>query len=100
MEPNGGSDPFAEPHIEMVVPRFARPGWRIRAAGGWTRVEKLLLLSMILATVAIPAVTARIPRADRALVWTVLLVLACSLVYVLLVTQVYVRHFVPEPFQP
>lgn len=63
-------------------------------------MEKLLLLSMIVATVAIPALTARLPRADRALLWTVLLVLVCSLGYALLMTQVYARHYVPEPFYP
>jgi hypothetical protein len=63
-------------------------------------VEKLLLLSIVIATVAVPALTARIPRGDRALMWTVLLVLACSLVYVLLMTQIYARNYVPEPFQP
>lgn len=63
-------------------------------------MEKLLLLSMIVATVAVPAVTARCSRGDRALAWTVLLILACSLGYVLLVTQVYTHQFVPEPFQP
>jgi hypothetical protein len=30
----------------------------------------------------------------------VLLIFACTLVYVLLMTQVYARNYVPEPFQP
>lgn len=63
-------------------------------------MEKLLLLSIVLATVAIPAVTARVPRGNRALMWTVFLMLACSLAFAVLMTQVYVRHYVPEPFQP
>ena len=63
-------------------------------------MEKLLLLSMLVATVAVPAFTARVPRAGRALLWTLLLLLACSLAYAYLVTHVYTRDFVPEPFQP
>lgn len=63
-------------------------------------MEKLILLSMLVATVVIPAFTARISRGDRALAMTLLLVLASSLVYVLLLTQFYARNYVPEPFLP
>jgi hypothetical protein len=63
-------------------------------------VDSLLLLSMLLATIAVPAVAARLPDARRALAWTLLLLVALALVYVVLVTRVYARHYVPEPFLP
>lgn len=55
---------------------------------------------MLVATVAVPAFTARLPDPRRALAWTLLLIVVCSVVYVLVVTQLYARDFVPEPFQP
>jgi hypothetical protein len=63
-------------------------------------MEKLILLSMLVATVAVPAFTARISRGDRALAMTLVLVLVSSLVYVFLLTQLYARDYVPEPFLP
>lgn len=63
-------------------------------------MDKVLLLSMLVATVAVPAFTARVPRGDRALLLTLVLLLACSLAYALLVAHVYARDFVPEPFLP
>jgi hypothetical protein len=70
------------------------------AAGGDASVDNLLLLSVLIATIVVPATTARIPSARRALGWTLLLFLAFTLVYVVLVTQVYTRHYAPEPFYP
>ncbi len=63
-------------------------------------MDNLLLLSMLAATVAVPAFAARVPDGRRALAWTLLLLLACSLAYVVLVTRFYASHYVPEPFDP
>ncbi len=63
-------------------------------------MEKLLLLSMLAATVAAPTLTARIQNGRRALAWTLVLLLGCTLAYVALVTQYYARHYAPEPFVP
>jgi hypothetical protein len=63
-------------------------------------VGNLLLLSVLIATIVVPAFTARIRRGRRALGWTLLLFLSFTLVYVVLVTQVYATHYVPEPFYP
>jgi RsiW-degrading membrane proteinase PrsW (M82 family) len=63
-------------------------------------VDNLLLLSMLIATVAVPTFTARIPQGRRALAWTLLLLLGFTLAYVLLLTRFYARLYVPEPFQP
>lgn len=68
-------------------------------AGG-RAVDELLLLSMLAATVTIPAIAARIPSGRRALAWALLLFLAFSLAYVAAVTKVYAVHSVPEPFEP
>jgi hypothetical protein len=63
-------------------------------------MDNLLLLSMLVATVAIPAVAARVPGGRRALAWTLLGLLGFTVVYVLVVTQHYATHYVPEPFAP
>ena len=63
-------------------------------------MDDLLLLSMLIATVAIPALTARIPDGRRALKWTFLALAAFTLAYALLVRGWYASHHVPEPFQP
>jgi hypothetical protein len=63
-------------------------------------VDNLLLLSMLAATIAVPAFAARVPDGRRALAWTLLLLLAFTLGYVVLVTQFYADHYVPEPFEP
>ncbi len=63
-------------------------------------VDNLLLVSMLVATVAVPAVAARIPHGRRALKWTLLLLVAFTLAYAFLVRGWYATHAVPEPFQP
>jgi hypothetical protein len=63
-------------------------------------VDNLLLLSMLAATVAIPAVAARVPAGRRAVSWTLLGLLGFTLAYTLLVTGWYAVHYVPEPFAP
>ena len=63
-------------------------------------MDNLLLLSMLVATVVAPTLAARIQHGRRALAWTLVLVVVCTLAYVVLVTQYYARHYVPEPFQP
>lgn len=63
-------------------------------------MDNLLLLSMLAATIAAPAVAARVPDGRRALAWTLLLLLAFTVAYVFLVSQYYANHFVPEPFDP
>ena len=63
-------------------------------------MDNLLLLSMIAATVAIPALAARVPDGRRALALTLLALVAFTLVYVLAVTRIYATHYVPEPFAP
>jgi hypothetical protein len=84
--------------------RTRLPNFRVAAAGPSPRdgptVDSLLLLSMLLATIVVPAYAARLPSARRALGWTLLLLLALALAYVFLVTRVYTRLYVPEPFQP
>lgn len=85
--------------------RTRLPKFRVAAAGTPRRrdgppVDSLLLLSMLLATIVVPACAARLPSARRALGWTLLVLLAVALAYVLLVTRVYTRLYVPEPFQP
>ena len=68
-------------------------------AGG-TRLDNLLLLSILIATVAIPALAARAPDPRRALRWTLLLLAAFTLAYAFLVRGWYATHHVPEPFAP
>lgn len=63
-------------------------------------MDNLLLLSMLVATFAVPAFTARVREPRRALAWTFLLLAAFTLAYVLAVTQIYATHFVPEPLEP
>jgi hypothetical protein len=63
-------------------------------------VDNLLLLSMLAATVAFPALAARVPDGRRALAWTLVLLAGFTLAYVLVVTRYYATHFVPEPFAP
>jgi hypothetical protein len=63
-------------------------------------VDNLLLLSMLAATVAIPAVAARAPSGRRALAWTLAALLGFTFAYVLVVTGFYASHYVPEPFAP
>lgn len=63
-------------------------------------MDNLLLLSMLAATVAVPAITARIPDGRRALAWTLLLLVAFTIAYAVLVTQYYTVHYVPEPLEP
>ncbi|HET7825416.1 MAG TPA: hypothetical protein VFK90_08780, partial [Anaeromyxobacter sp.] len=64
------------------------------------RLDNLLLLSMLVATVAVPAFGARARHGRRALAWTVLLLAGFTLAYVFLVSQYYATHYVPEPFEP
>ncbi|HEX9243401.1 MAG TPA: hypothetical protein VF875_13245 [Anaeromyxobacter sp.] len=63
-------------------------------------MDNLLLLSMLAATVAIPAAAARIPNGRRALAWTLLGLLGFTLAYVVVVTQVYATQYVPEQLAP
>jgi formate hydrogenlyase subunit 3/multisubunit Na+/H+ antiporter MnhD subunit len=63
-------------------------------------VDNLLLLSMLVATVALPALTARIRDGRRALKWTFLLLAAFTLAYAFAVRGWYATHHVPEPFPP
>ncbi len=63
-------------------------------------MDDLLLVSMLVATVAIPAVAARLRDGRRALKWTFLLLAVFTLAYALLVRGWYATHYVPEPFQP
>lgn len=63
-------------------------------------MDNLLLLSVLAATVAIPALTARIADGRRALKWTFLLLAVFTLAYAFLVQGWYATHHVPEPFEP
>jgi predicted membrane-bound dolichyl-phosphate-mannose-protein mannosyltransferase len=63
-------------------------------------VDNLLLLSMLVVTVGVPAVSARLRDGRRALAWTLLLLVGFTLAYVFLVTQYYATHYVPEPLHP
>jgi hypothetical protein len=63
-------------------------------------LDNLLLLSMLVATIAVPALSARARNGRRALAWTLLLLAGVTLAYVLLVTQYYATHYVPEPLEP
>lgn len=63
-------------------------------------MDNLLLVSMLVATVAVPALTARIPDGRRALKWTLLLLVAFTFAYAFLVRGWYATYHVPEPFQP
>lgn len=63
-------------------------------------MDNLLLVSMLVATVAVPALAARIPDGRRALKWTLLLLVAFTFAYAFLVRGWYATHHVPEPFQP
>jgi hypothetical protein len=71
---------------------------RLPPAGG--AVDNLLLLSMLAATVVVPAAAARAADGRRALAWTFAALAAFTAVYVVLVTQYYAVHYVPEPFAP
>lgn len=55
---------------------------------------------MLVATIAVPAMSARARTGRRALAWTLLLLAGVTLAYVLLVTQYYAIHYVPEPLEP
>jgi hypothetical protein len=87
-----GAPPGAAPYLRGA-------GGGVGPPGGALEVDNLLLLSMLAATVAIPAFTARIPDGRRALAWTVLLLVAFTLAYVAVVTGFYASHYVPEPFE-
>lgn len=63
-------------------------------------MDNLLLLSMLVVTVAVPALTARIPDGRRGLKWTFLLLVVLTLAYAFLVRGWYATHHVPEPFAP
>lgn len=63
-------------------------------------MDQLVLISILLATVAVPALAARVPDGRRALGWTLLVLLAFTLAYVAVLTQVYTQRWVPEPFEP
>lgn len=63
-------------------------------------MDNLLLLSVLVATVAVPTLAARIRDARRALAWTLILLAACCVAYGLLVARTYAVHFVPEPLTP
>jgi formate hydrogenlyase subunit 3/multisubunit Na+/H+ antiporter MnhD subunit len=63
-------------------------------------VDNLLLLSMLVATIAIPALTARLRDGRRALKWTFLALAAFTLAYAFLVRGWYAAHQIPEPFAP
>ncbi len=60
----------------------------------------LLLVSMLVATVVIPALAARARDGGRALRWTLLLLVVFTLAYAFLVRGWYATHAVPEPFEP
>jgi lipopolysaccharide export LptBFGC system permease protein LptF len=59
-------------------------------------VDKVILLSMLVVTFAFPALAARDPRPRRGLARLLLALLVFSALYVLLVTHVYARLYVPE----
>ncbi len=82
------------------VLRSVGMGRRRAAEAGASEVDNLLLLSMLVATVAIPAVGARVRGGRRALAWTLILLAAFTLAYVLLVMPYYATHYVPEPLEP
>ncbi len=63
-------------------------------------MDNLLLLSVLVATVAIPALAARLQDPRRALKWTFLLLAAFTFAYAFLVRGWYATHHVPEPFEP
>jgi hypothetical protein len=63
-------------------------------------LDNLLLLSMIVATVALPALTARVADGRRALKWTLLSLAVFTVAYAFLVQGWYATHHVPEPFEP
>ena len=61
-------------------------------------MEKLILVSMILATVGLPAVAAADPDPRRGARRLLVALAAFTVLYVLLVARVYARFFVPEWF--
>jgi hypothetical protein len=63
-------------------------------------VDNLLLLSMLAATVALPAYAARLPGGRRALVRMLLLLVVFTVAYAFVVTQHYAIHYIPEPLDP
>ncbi len=63
-------------------------------------MDDLLLVSILVATVAVPAVAARLQDGRRALKWTFLALAVFTLAYAFLVRGWYATHAVPEPFQP
>jgi hypothetical protein len=88
-----GAPPYAAPYLRHASGCVGPPG-------GTLQVDNLLLLSMLAATVAVPAVAARIPDGRRALGWTLLVLVAFTIAYAGLVTQYYAIHHVPEPLAP
>jgi hypothetical protein len=71
------------------------PAKRHGGAGGEQRLDKVILLSMLAVTFAFPAVAARDPSARRGLFRLLVALLAFSTLYVLVVTHVYARFYVP-----
>lgn len=63
-------------------------------------MDNLLLLSMLAATVAVPAYASRIPDGRRALARMLLVLVVFTIAYALVVTQHYATHYVPEPLDP
>jgi hypothetical protein len=62
---------------------------------GLLQMGKLILASVIIATVAVPALAARDPSAHRGMKRTLLFVFLFNALYVALLTLVYVNRYVP-----
>lgn len=59
-------------------------------------MAKGILMSILLVTIAAPVLAARERSARRGFTHLVLVMFLFSIVYVLLVTQVYAKYWVPE----
>jgi hypothetical protein len=88
-----GAPRSAAPYLRDARGGFAPPA-------GTLPVDNILLLSMLAATVAVPAWAARMPDGRRALARMLLLLVVFTIAYAFVVTQYYATHFVPEPLAP
>ena len=59
-------------------------------------MKSLLLISILVSAIAIPAIAARDPRPRRGILWMVLALLAFNAAYAAYVMLIHVRLFVPH----
>jgi hypothetical protein len=62
-------------------------------------VDSVAMMSILIATVAVPAVFARDPSAFRGLKRMLLSLLVFNALYIAYVTLIHVTYFVPQPWQ-